>query len=372
MVHEITLSRPPMQFPGEEYRKRVERLARAAARSNLDALFVVTPLNRLYLTGFAASNAVLLLEPGRKPTFYTDFRYLEMARAEIGCATVADLTDRKKLFGPLAARRKWRRVGYEGSQGCASFATLIEAMPSVSEWVDAEKDIMALRAVKSPREQAALQIAVQTGDIVFENLLEEVQPGMTEWDIRCLLRGLVDVFAQGESFDCIVCVGSNASKCHHRPSLRQLRRGQELLVDMGVWMDGYASDLTRTVFYGKPSKKLGDIYKIVLDANRKAIQAVRAGRTCGEVDAVARGIITKAGYGKYFGHNLGHAVGLAVHEDPRLAPGSKEILKAGMVLTVEPGIYLPGVGGVRIEDMVLVRPNGCEILTATPKDLLAL
>ena len=372
MSPEIMFSRPTTPFPSEEYAKRIERLSKAVVRNKLDALFVLTDLNRLYLTGFAASNGILLLEPGEEPVFYTDFRYLEMARTQIGFARIAKLTDLKKIFGPLAKRRKWRKVGYEGSLACARVTGLKEAMPAVEEWVDAEKHIMDLRAIKSPREQATLRCAVHTGDIVFENLLEEIEPGMTEWEIRGLLRELTDAFSQGEAFDCIIAVGANASKCHHHPSLRPLKPGQELLVDMGVRVEGYLSDMTRTVFYGKPSRKLADIYKTVLEANRKAIRAIRAGKTCGEIDAVARKIIGKSGHARHFGHGLGHGVGIEIHEQPRLAAKNTTVLKPGMVLTVEPGIYIPGVGGVRIEDMIIVRPNGCEVLTTTPKELLVL
>jgi Xaa-Pro aminopeptidase len=153
---------------------------------------------------------------------------------------------------------------------------------------------------------------------------------------------------------------------------RALKRGEPLLVDMGVLVDSYHSDMTRTVFLGKPNAKLKEIYKIVLEAQLRAIAKVKAGAKASEVDLAARGWIARKGYGEHFGHGLGHGVGLEIHEAPSLAAKSPDILRSGMVMTIEPGIYLPGIGGVRIEDVVLVKPNGCEVLTRTPKELIVL
>jgi Xaa-Pro aminopeptidase len=214
--------------------------------------------------------------------------------------------------------------------------------------------------------------AIRAADDILRHVMREIRPGMTEWEIRRLIRSWTDRLSQGESFPCIVCAGSNASRCHHHPSERPLRRGQELLLDLGAVVDGYHSDMTRTLFCGPPSRKLREIYGIVLKANLAAVSVIRAGKKCGAVDAVARRIIEKAGYGKYFGHGLGHSVGLAIHEWPGFTADCQAILKPGMILTVEPGIYLPGVGGVRIEDMILVRRGGCEVLTRTPRTLEAM
>ena len=191
---------------------------------------------------------------------------------------------------------------------------------------------------------------------------------MTEYDIRRELRYWGDRYGQAQPF-AIVCAGSNASRCHHIPGERILRKNQELLIDTGAMVQGYLSDITRTFFFGRPSNKLREIYDIVLKANMKAISRIQAGKTCHEIDTAARSLITRAGYSKYFGHGLGHGVGLQIHENPFFSQKNKMKLKAGMIVTVEPGIYLPGIGGVRIEDMVLVKRNGCEVLTKTPKEL---
>jgi Xaa-Pro aminopeptidase len=359
-------STPTEPFPGEEYSARLERLERKLHGKKLDAMFLLGDTNRYYLTGFESSAGVILVRPGEKPTLFTDFRYLEMARSRLRFVEVHKVKKWKNQFGPIARRGQWKRVGYEGSLAASRLKELQEAMPGVKEWVDAEQHLRELRAVKSPREQAVMRVAARTNDLVHERVIEEIRPGMTEWDIRRLVRFWMDRLGQGESFDSIVCVGSNASKCHHHPSLRMLDGDTELLLDHGTNVQGYRSDLTRTLFVGRPPAKIREIHKIVLDANRKAIARIRPGRSCAGIDAVARKHIEKAGYGKYFGHGLGHAVGLDIHEYPAFSATAKADLRAGMILTVEPGIYIPGVGGVRIEDMVLVTRNGCEVLTAAP------
>jgi Xaa-Pro aminopeptidase len=196
---------------------------------------------------------------------------------------------------------------------------------------------------------------------------------MTEWDVRRILRRWTDdLDAENESFRAIVAVGSNASRCHAVPGPKVLRKGQPLLIDMGALVKGYHSDMTRTVFLGNVSKRMKDLYKIVLSAQMKAIEKMRDGATGAEVDRAARSVIKRHGYGKNFGHGLGHGVGLDIHENPFMHEKSEAVLRSGMVITVEPGIYLPGVGGIRIEDVVLIKRNGCEVLTRTPKELRVL
>jgi Xaa-Pro aminopeptidase len=215
--------------------------------------------------------------------------------------------------------------------------------------------------------------AVGLGDEVFRRTVGEIRPGMTEWNIRRVLRRWIDDLDAGqESFDCIVSAGSNASKPHAQVTRRVWGVRQPLLIDMGVRLDNYCSDLTRMVFAAEPSPRMREIYGIVLTAQRRAIEAVRPGRTGREVDAAARRYIEKRGFGKCFGHGLGHGLGLEIHEAPTLNRWSRCVLQPGMVMTIEPGIYLPGIGGVRIEDVVLVTRDGCEILTGMAKDLLIL
>jgi Xaa-Pro aminopeptidase/Xaa-Pro dipeptidase len=365
-------SRSTIPFPAQEYTARLGRLRRRLAAAKFDAVLIEDETNRMYFTGLEATNGVLCVcAAEEKPLFLTDFRYLEAARSQLGSVRVS-LMKRDSRYGALvgpARRGRWARVGYDGPGTLVALERMKRAMPDVSEWASCQAVVDGLRVVKSPREIGAIRNAVRMGDAVYARLLEEVRPGQTEWAIRVRLRGWMDAVSQGESFETIVCVGSNASRCHHHSSQRVLRRGQELLIDMGVKVDGYCSDMTRVAVAGSPSPKLREIHRIVLEANRRAVAGIRAGITCHAADALARRVIDRAGYGANCGHGIGHGVGLQVHDPGSLREGNQEVLRAGMVMTVEPGIYLPGVCGVRIEDMVVVREGGCELLTGTPRDL---
>jgi Xaa-Pro aminopeptidase len=240
---------------------------------------------------------------------------------------------------------------------------------SKAEFINSTNAIAEMRSIKSPAEQRVIRAAIRAGDAVYAAVRSQLVPGMTEWDVRNLIRRGADFCGQGESFDAIVCVGEHGAECHHHPDETPLRDNTPVLIDMGVMKDYYCSDMTRSFCLGKTSAEFKKIYKIVLEANRKAIRAIRPGKKCKDIDAVAREHIAKAGYAKYFDHSLGHSLGLEIHEIPNFSTVCETVLKPGMLLTVEPGIYLPGRFGVRIEDVILVTRNGCEVLTQTPKDL---
>lgn len=369
MRDNVMESRPTQPFPAAEYAGRLRRLDRAMRAAKLDAFLVMTEVNRYYFTGMPCSNAILVVRPGARPEFCTDFRYTESARTGVPFADVRPIKKSEKAIQARGKKEGWKRVGYEGAIPAARFLELQEKLKGLV-LVDGTAQLDALRRVKTPREIAVLRRAASVLDRVFAAALDEVRPGMSEWQIRALIRHKADVFAQGESFDCIVGVGENSSRCHHTPGDRILGNNEALLIDMGVMVQGYCSDMTRTVFFGTPPVRFRRIYETVLRANRSAIKALKPGAISGTVDAAARGIIRKAGHAKHFGHGLGHGVGLEVHDKGRLADKTTEKIAAGMVLTVEPGIYLPGFGGVRIEDMVLVTRTGREVLTATPKRLV--
>lgn len=364
-------SKPTVPFPPAEYADRIRRFVRLMKREKLDSFVVATEVNRLYFTGFRSSSGILVITRDEAPVFFTDFRYIETARSCINVAAVRRSGDRKEKpfqqVGLLARSGGWKKTGFEGAVSAASFKELGAALPAETSLEDFGRLVHCLRSVKSRREQSVIRRAARLADMLFSRIVAAVRPGMSEWDIRRLIRSEIDHLSQGESFPCIVCAGSNASKCHHEPSGRILRPGQGLLLDLGLVAGGYLSDMTRTVFYGRPSRLLRKIHSIVLEANRRAIEGVRAGRRCCRIDAIGRRVIEKAGYGRYFGHSLGHGLGLEIHENPSFSAKDKTRLKPGMTMTVEPGIYLPGVGGVRIEDMVLVHGDGCEVLTTSPR-----
>ncbi|MBP7276359.1 MAG: M24 family metallopeptidase, partial [Kiritimatiellae bacterium] len=196
--------------------------------------------------------------------------------------------------------------------------------------------------------------------------------GMTEWEMRGIMRGLMDEHSQGEAFDSILATGPNSSHCHHLPGARRLGRNDILLADHGCLVQSYRSDMTRVAHTGRPSRKFLEIHRITREAQERAISAIRPGVLCREVDAVARDHIAAAGYGACFGHGLGHGVGMDIHERPSFSTRDETRLEAGHVMTVEPGIYLPDFGGVRIEDMVVVTPKGCDVLTRVTRELIRL
>ncbi len=357
-------------FPSDEYTRRITRLQKSMRRQKVQMALVYTPVNRLYFTGFASTVGLLAIPQEGDALFFTDFRYGEMARKQIDFARVLDSSKMYDRLNRMIKKAGVEKVGYEGSISKERFDFYEQKLEGFDAFVNVEGEIRKLRAIKSRREQQRIREAVRLGDQVFENTLLEIRPGMTEWDIRRILRGWIDrLDAQGESFDCIVSIGANASQPHAHVTKKVLRHGQLLLIDMGIRLNDYCSDLTRTVFVGKPSAKMSEVYKVVLAAQKKALKNLRAGKTGAEIDAIARDYITDAGYDKKFGHGLGHGVGLEIHEAPTVSSVNEEPLKPGMVVTIEPGIYLPGIGGVRIEDMAIVRKDGCENLTTSPKEL---
>jgi len=356
-------SMPARQLPILEFDTRIKELDARRVRQSLDAVFVITQINRHYLTGLDASNGLLLLADA--PAFYTDFRYLIMARKCVSFLPVQRLWKSSEEQDALAKLGKgWRRVGYEGSLDAKRFEAFRAALPQ-AEWVDISDIINEMRSVKSPAEQQALRRAVRANDTVFARVRGQLRDGMREWDVRNIIRREMDIVGQGEAFDTIVCAGRNSAECHHHPDGTVLRKDRPVLIDMGVKLDHYCSDMTRSFCLGAAPPFYREIHRIVQDANRKAIKAIRPGRACADIDAVARKHIAAAGYGKYFDHSLGHALGMEVHETPSFAPSGKGVLKPGMVLTVEPGIYFPGRFGIRIEDVILVTPDGCEVLTTS-------
>jgi Xaa-Pro aminopeptidase len=389
--------RPPADLPSSEFQARVKRLAALQKRLRLDAALVFTDVNRYYFTGLETSNGLLLAQTGRPPVFLTDFRYIVMARKQAPWLSPRLLWKAADEQAALARTgRRWRRVGYEGAISAARFLKLKEALPGV-EWVDLSQETAGLRAVKSPAEQRLVRAAVAANDRLCAELLRCVRPGMTEWEIRGIARLLADRFGHGEAFDTIACAGRNGAECHHQPDGTVLRPGRPLLLDLGLKLNRYCADMTRCVWLGGvrarksratsgrdatrggprppgaaaeavPPALWREVHKIVLAANRAAVRAIRPGVPCRDIDAVARRVIEKAGYGKFFGHSLGHGLGLEVHESPNFASSCKTPLRPGMVLTVEPGIYLPGRFGIRIEDVILVTRDGCEVLTQTPRE----
>ena len=363
---------PARGMPPAEHESRLRRLITELRRRHLDGAVITHPVARFYYTGVASSAGTLWVDVREGPVFAVDFRYLFMARAALPFMPC-------ELYKPGAAAsrtpwlkraRQWRRCGYEGREPASALQARQEQLPGVEEWEDIDSLILTQRADKSAREQRALRRAIAANDALLAALLPQLRTGLSEWDIRNLLRREADRFGQGEAFGTIACVGANAAECHHVPGDDVLEPGQPLLLDFGVKLDHYCSDMTRCIAPQRPRALFRKLYRIVHEANRSAIAAIRPGMTGQEVDAIARSHIGKAGYGKAFGHGLGHGLGLEVHEDPSFSPRSTDVIRPGMVVTVEPGIYLSGKVGIRIEDVVLITRDGCEVLTQSPHELV--
>lgn len=350
---------------------RLSRLRAALAEAGVDALLVSQPENRTYLSGFTGSTGWLLISAERA-LFAADFRYQE--QVELECPEFELVKFRLKFTEVLPEMLRQagvRRLGFE-----ADFATFAnvqdwsQAAPDY-EWVPTKGLVAGLRAVKDAGEVQALRAAVALADEALAQALLWARAGMTERELAWLIESYMRTHgAQSVSFDIIVAGGPNGSRPHARAGNAPLPSGEPVVIDMGARLDGYCSDLTRTICLGRPNDpaRFWEVYNTVLRAQEAAEAALRPGMTGEQGDAVARDLIAQAGYGDYFGHGLGHGLGLAVHEEPRLAREVQTPLAPGNVVTVEPGIYLPGWGGVRIEDVVLITEDGAEVLTSAPKE----
>ncbi len=353
-----------------EYLGRIEKLQAAMAAADIDAVFLYSSVNRTYFTGLTTSNGLLLVEKQGTPVFYTDFRYIEVAHRTLKGIEVRKFKPvKEQLTDYTQFARLWKTVGYEGTLTVAQFLPLQEALGSV-RLTSVSTLISTLRGVKSATEIAALRKSAAANDALFSELLETFRPGMSEREMLRHFRMTAAARGLPTSFDPILCAGVNAVECHHSPDDTVLQPNSELLIDMGVIVDGYCSDMTRTLFFGTPTPRFKEIFNIVLEANRAVIAAVRPGIRCCDIDKVARDIIERHGYGEAFDHSLGHSVGLEIHEMPSFSKNCETVLEPGMVLTDEPGIYLPGEVGVRIEDLIVVTETGCEVLSHTPHEIV--
>lgn len=351
-------------------------LRRSGLAAQLEALhvdaFLVTRLpNVRYLTGFTGSNGQLLVTPA-SAVFLTDGRYTEQARHEV--PDVEAVTYLGELTKALAARcSETSRLGFEAHDvTVAAHERFAGALKGV-RMVATESIVERLRWVKDAEELRLLRLAQEATDAAFAEIVERLAVGMSEQVVaRDLEEAMRGSGADGLAFDPIVAFGEQAAEPHHEPGHRLLREGDVIKMDFGALVDGYHADMTRTIAFGAPSPELRKIHDIVRQAQQAGIDAVRAGVTGGLVDDVARSVIDDAGYGDRFSHGLGHGVGLEIHEGPSLRREGADVLPEAAVVTVEPGIYVPGLGGVRIEDSVEVTADGCRVLGSSTRELIEL
>jgi len=347
----------------------------AAARGYLaqfavDAILFSDLCDIRYLSGFTGSEGVLLLdESGAR--FLTDSRYTRQASEEVSGCTVMEFRDKIPTIVSLVGEVKAVSLGFQpASLTVASYLALQRSMPDV-RLVPLGPEASMLRAVKDDTEIRCLARAAEIASAAFHAILPSIRPGTAERDIAFQLElAMRTSGADDKSFDIIVASGERGALPHGRAGGKLVSPGDMVTIDFGAVLDGYHSDETVTVAVGEPDLRLRDVYRIVKEAHDLAVAAVCPGIALRELDAVARDYISEEGYGQFFGHGLGHGVGLDVHEKPVVSFRSEGDIREGMVFTIEPGIYLPGVGGVRIEDTVCVTANGCRLLTRVSKDLL--
>ncbi len=348
-------------------RGRGDRLEAVLVERELDRMLVTDLTNVRYLTGFTGTNGACVCGQGAFRAFLTDFRYTERAAAEVeGWEPVTVAGD---WLGAIAERLQGR-FGFEDDQ--MSVRTLQKLEGKLAERVEpvAAGGVVAdLRRVKDEGELATIAEASRLADEVWLWSVERGLAGRTEREVARAAEARIRELGGDPSFPAIVAAGPNGALPHAEPGERPIGTGELVVFDMGARVDGYCSDGTRTYATGDPGEQGREVYEVVLRAQLAALEAIEAGARAPEVDGVARGVIDAAGYGENFGHGLGHGVGLEVHEAPHLSPKSEEILAADEVVTVEPGIYLPGELGVRIEDFVVVTADGCRNLSTLPKEL---
>lgn len=350
--------------------QRVKKLRRKLAEKELDSFLVSQAESVRYLSGFDGSAGWLVIT-ANKALLATDFRYVEQAgRQAPGFEVIRIKGDMADWLPPMLADLKASKMGFEAARmPFASHQRLAQKLgQNRPQLVPTESLVESLRAVKEPEELELITQAIALSDATYDRLLEVIHPGMTEieaaWEVEKFMR---EKGSQSLGFEPIVASGANSALPHHKPAERRIQAGEPIIVDIGARVAGYTSDLSRTICLGEVDNTYARIYDIVLGAQLVAVATLEAGMTGEQVDRLARTVIEQAGYADNFGHSLGHGVGLETHEDPRVGPLATNVITDGMVFTVEPGIYVSGWGGVRIEDIVVVEKGKARLLSSARK-----
>lgn len=352
------------------YKSRLADFRERMAEHEVDGYLIQDRMDQYWLTGFTGEDGFVLIT-SRAVVLLTDGRFDENADRE---APYARKVLRKKRTPEYTAKQvqkcRIKRLGFNPGQMSVAEHKVLTKACKPTKLVGTPDLVTPARACKEPREVKRIRQAIEIAEKSLLKVRRWLKPGLTERQIAAkLVYEMQSLGASGETFPSIVASGPNSSIPHAVPSDRKLKKSELLLIDWGAHVDWYGSDLTRVMWLGSIPARLRKIFDIVREAHDRAIDAVRPGMTAHELDHVARSVITKAGYGKRFNHALGHGLGLVAHEIPRIGKGTETVLEPGMVITIEPGIYLPGVGGVRLEDDVLVTRDGCEVLTSLPIEL---
>ncbi|MDD5759874.1 MAG: Xaa-Pro peptidase family protein [Desulfobulbaceae bacterium] len=352
----------------------ISQLQRTLCRRQIDVLLVSQPENRRYLSGFTAldhsiseSSGVLLIPKKGRSLLLTDFRYQLQAEEEAGgnCDILIYQRGLLPLLKTILGKMSVANLAFEADYFLhAKYLLLTKLAQSLRiQLTPLDGQIEHLRLMKSDEELALIRRSVALNETVFSRIYQTIKPGQTEIEVALALESAMRLLgAERPSFDTIVAGGPNAALPHAVPSHRPLALGEPIVIDMGLILAGYCSDMTRTIVLGTPDEHTVSLFRLVRQAQCAGLAALRPGVTGREVDAAAREVIKKAGYGACFGHSLGHGVGLAVHEAPSLSCRNRKLLRPGMVVTVEPGVYVKGWGGIRLENMAVLTEQGCEVL----------
>ncbi|WP_062104707.1 M24 family metallopeptidase [Bacillus niameyensis] len=351
---------------------KLQKIREEFGAFGIDGLLITSPYNRRYLTNFTGTAGIALITQN-KAFFITDFRYTEQAAKQVegyeiiqySQGMIAEVADQVKALGV-------KKIGFE--QDHLSYSTWKAYEGAIAaELVPVSNLVEKMRLIKTSQEVAIIKEAADIADLAFKHILDYIKPGLTELEVANELEFFMrKCGATSSSFDTIVASGWRSALPHGVASEKVIEKGDFVTLDYGALYKGYVSDITRTIAVGEPSEQLKEIYDITLEAQLRAMEQIKSGMTGIEADAIARDYITAKGYGDNFGHSLGHGIGLEVHEGPGLSIRSEQKLEPGMVVTVEPGIYVPKLGGVRIEDDILITETGNEALTHSTKDLIIL
>jgi Xaa-Pro aminopeptidase len=351
---------------------KINKVRQQFKELNIDSILITNPYNRRYISNFTGTAGVVLITE-EKAYFITDFRYTEQAEKQ---AIGFEIVQHKGLIQDevkrLVEENGVKRLGFEEND--LTYAQYLSYQKGMkAEFIPVSNVVEKIRLIKTEDEIKILKEAADIADAAFKHIIEFIRPGLTEKEVSNELEFFMrKCGADSSSFDIIVASGARSALPHGVASDKIIEKGDMVTLDYGAFYKGYISDITRTIAVGEPSNQLKEIYQIVYDAQMKAMNEIRPGLTGKQADAIARDYITSKGYGQNFGHSTGHGIGLEVHEGPSLSMRSNLVLEKGMVVTVEPGIYLPGVGGVRIEDDIVLTDDHNETLTHSTKELLIL
>ncbi len=353
---------------------RVERLKKLFSAKEIDGVIITKAENRRYITGFTGSSGIVVVSADRN-VLITDFRYLEQAAEQATDFEIVDGT--KDMIGAIkevVEKANIKNLGFESrGMNFYEYQEYNKELCAVTKMIPIEALVEELRLYKDEEEISMIKKAAELADAAFQHIQAFIKPGVTELSIALELEYFMKKMGgEKNSFDFIVASGPRSSLPHGVASDRVIQSGEFVKMDYGTIYNGYCSDITRTVVVGEPTEKMVEIYNIVKEAQQSAIDQIKAGTTSIEADAIARDIITQAGYGLNFGHGLGHGVGLEIHEGPRVSTKEPVVLEENMVITIEPGIYIPQWGGVRIEDDVVIKKDGCHVLTTATKEMIKL